>query len=189
MRLLYRATPLMAALTLAACASLEAQPPNAIVLPALPAWYEGRLVRYVVTDISNADMARMMGANTAPRLGDALPAVVVAGTARPRHAVERVYKVLNPEQPAVFPSIPAPLGPDSRDRVYSPVWRVVEARWQPDRTVRELKSEEEVLKAAERADVVLTVTEVVINCPVVWVEGQPPLPGTRLLYERALDKR
>ena len=176
-----------AVIMLNACATPDlARTPNAVVLPALAAWHEGRLVRYITTDVSHVDTARMMGANTATRLRDALPPSTLPGS---RHALERVYKFPDQPQPSVFPSIPAPLGPDSRDAAYSPIWRVVEIRWRPGRVVRELKSEEQVLAATERGDTSLTLTDVVINCPVVWVDGQPPLPGSRLVYEPALDAR
>ena len=167
------------------CTTLDAgRIPNAIVMPALQAWYEGRAVRYIATDVSHADVARMMGANTASRLSDALPPSNSPGV---RNALERVYKFPDTGQPPVFPSIPAPLGPDSRDEAYSPIWRVVEVRWNPGRVARELKSEEQILASTERGETSLAVTAVVINCPVVWVEGQPLLPGTRLVWERALE--
>ena len=157
--------------------------PNAIVLPVLPAWFEGKLVRYIVTDVSTPDMARMMNANTSQRLRDALPAGNAKGV---RNALERVYKFPDQPQFSVFPSIPSPLGPQSTDVAYSPIWRVVEARWLKGKTVRELKSEEQILAAVDSGDLMLTETDVVINCPVVWVEGQPLLPGSRLLHEPGL---
>ena len=175
----------MALLLLQACGTTDyGRTPNAVVVPALPGWYEAKAVRYIVTDVSNVDMARMMGANTAGRLGDVVPPANSPGA---RNALERVYKFASPAQPSVFPSIPNPLGPESRDKAYSPVWRVVEVRWQPGRAARELKSEEQVLATVERGDTTLTVTDIVINCPVIWVEGQALLPGTRLVYERSLD--
>ena len=141
-------------------------------------------MRYIVTDVSNVDMARMMRANTAARLRDALPASNIKGT---RNPLERVYKFPTEPQPSVFPSVPAPLGPESRDAAYSPIWRVVEVRWTKGRTVRELKSEEQILASEQAGDLTLLETDVVVNCPVVWVDGQPLLPGSRLLYERGLE--
>ena len=64
---------------------------------------------------------------------------------------------------------------------------MVDVRWNAGRVARELKSEEQILAATERGDTSLAITAVVINCPVVWVEGQPLLPGTRLVWERALE--
>ncbi len=181
-----RVAVLCSILALGACTTLDyGRVPNAIVLPTLPAWFEGRAVRYVVTDVSQAGTAGMMGANTASRLSDALPQ---GGTAGARNALERVYKFPVSNQPAVFPSIPAPLGPASVDKSYSPIWRVVEVRWNAGRVARELKSEEQILAATERGDTSLTVTSVIINCPVVWVDGQAALPRTRLVWERALEQ-
>ncbi|MEO6623374.1 MAG: hypothetical protein ABIN37_00860 [Burkholderiaceae bacterium] len=84
-------------------------------MPALTAWYEGRAVRYIVIDVSQIDLARMMGANTASRLSDALPAGNSPGVL---NALEREYKFPDTGQPSVFPSIPITLGPDSRDAAY-----------------------------------------------------------------------
>ena len=44
------------------------------VLPLSKAWFESQIVEYITTDISDANMARMMGANYVPRLRDALEA-------------------------------------------------------------------------------------------------------------------
>ena len=176
---------LLTMLFVSGCSTLDGgRVPNAIVMPALSGWYDGRAVRYVVTDVSHADVARMMGANTASRLSDALPPGNSPGV---RNAIERVYKFPDTGQPSVFPSIPVPLGPDSRDAAYSPIWRVVEIRWNAGRVARELKSEEQILAATERGDTTLALTGIVINCPVIWVDGQPLLPGTRLVWERALE--
>ncbi len=181
-----RAAVLCSMLALSACGTLDyGRVPNAIVLPTLPAWFEGRAVRYVVTDVSHADMAGMMGANTASRLSDALPHGATAGV---RNALERVYKFPGTQQPAVFPSIPAPLGPASVDKSYSPIWRVVDVHWNSGRVARELKSEEQILAATERGETRLAITPVIINCPVVWVDGAAALPRTRLVWERALEQ-
>ena len=181
-----RVAMLCSILALGACSTLDyGRVPNAIVLPTLPAWFEGRAVRYVVTDVSQADMAGMMGANTASRLSDALPQGATAGV---RNALERVYKFPGTQQPAVFPSIPAPLGPASVDKSYSPIWRVLDVHWNTGRVARELKSEEQILAATERGETRLTITSVIINCPVVWVDGQAALPRTRLVWERALEQ-
>ena len=42
------------------------------VLPLNRAWVDGRSVEYVTTDISDAAMAKAMGANHVPRLAEAI---------------------------------------------------------------------------------------------------------------------
>jgi hypothetical protein len=164
-----------AGLALTACSAL---PPTAIVLPLVPGWHEGEPVFYVSTEASDAAAAQAMGVTHAPRLRDALPAPGRSGPSR--SALERIYGFPNREQASVLPSAPQPLGPGSRDDTYSPLWRVVEVRWQPGRAIATLRSEEQVLAAAERGDVALTTTDLVVNCPVVHREGST-MPGARLL--------
>ena len=86
----------LAALLMGACASPAPPPQRAVAnLPLLQGWYEGKVVFYITTDVSDAGVAQEKGANFAPRLAYALPA---AGT-----------------QSAVFASAPNPVGPLSRD--------------------------------------------------------------------------
>ena len=51
--------------------------------------------------------------------------------------------------------------------------------WQPGRPARPLRSEEEVLAAADKGDVRLTRTAIVINCPVVRSADGRGLTGLR----------
>ena len=158
---------------LVACAS----PPH-VSLPLRFAWYEGQQIGYVSTDASDADVARTMGINHAPRLAATVP----PDNALPgqRHALERVYHFTDGAQINVFPSVPAPVGPGSTDRAYSPLWRVVEVAWLPGATRRLLRSEEAVLDAVERGELSLRITRVVVNCAVVSDDNGGLLPGARL---------
>lgn len=151
---------------------------SAVQLPVLKGWFEGEAVLYVTTDISHADVAAAKGANFAPRLALALP----AGPPQPgrRSSVDKVYSVTNFQQPSVFASAPRPVGAASTDTTYSPLWQMVKVTWQPGRGPRELRSEEAVLDAAEKGDVVLEPTPVVLNCPIVQRDGQGGLPGLEL---------
>lgn len=172
---------LLAAAALAGCASTASAPSGvqgSVTLPLQTAWFEGRKVRYVTTDVSDAEVARAKGANHVPRLRD----LVVATTAGPMRGVpvERVYSIDGFTQPTVFPSVPSPVGGGSTSRAYSPLWRMVKVVWQPGRTPRELRSEESVLDAEERGDVKLVLTEVILNCPVVALDGEPALAGARV---------
>jgi hypothetical protein len=143
------------------------------VLPLSRAWFDGRVVEYIVTDISDAGMARMMGANHVPRLRDA-----IGGPSRPA-LVERVYKFIHNEQISIFQSAPSPAGPDNTDRNYSPLWRVAEVRWLAGATPRELRSEEALLAAQDKGEVSITDTQVVVNCPVTRDAHGTPLKGVR----------
>ena len=135
-------------------------------LPLLRGWYDAEEVFYVTTDVSNADVARAKGANFAPRLAEALP---VAGATQPGHAssVDKVYAVTNFEQASVFGSAPDPVGHLNRDVAYSPLWQMIKVTWTDGATRRTLKSDEDVLAAAEKGEVSLEATRVVLNCPIV----------------------
>ena len=162
-------------LSLLACASAPQ-----VSLPLRFAWFEGRQVGYVSTDASDADVARAMGINHAPRLAAAVP----PDNAPPgqRHALERVYHFTDGAQINVFPSVPVPVGPASTDRAYSPLWRMVEVAWLPGATRRVLTSEEAVLDAVERGQLSLRITRVVVNCAVVSDANGGVLPGARLRH-------
>ena len=142
-------------------------------VPLSRAWFDGRRVEYITTDVSDAAMAQMLGVNHVPRLADALP-----GQGR-RSVVERVYKFDGGEQISVFQSAPSTAGTGGTISSYSPLWRVVMVRRIRPASGLELQSEEQVLAAAERGDVALDVTDIVINCPITRsVDGQP-LKGVR----------
>ena len=149
--------------------------PGQLQMPVLKGWFDGEEVLYITTDVSHADVAAAKRANFAPRLAHALP----AGPAQPgqRSSVDKVYAVTNFQQPSIFASAPKPVGPASADTAYSPLWQMVKVTWQPGRPPRELRAEEAVLDAAEKGEVLLEATPVVINCPIVQRPGQGSLPG------------
>ncbi|MBV8604436.1 MAG: hypothetical protein JO224_07105 [Pelomonas sp.] len=140
-------------------------------LPLNRAWYDGQEVEYVTTDISNRAMAETLGVNYAPRLADALPG--------PGHVsiVERVYKFPGGEQRSVFQSAPVPGGAANRDDSYSPLWRLVLVRW--TQAPHELRDEEAILAAAERGELRLEITDIVVNCPVTRSPDGAFLKGVR----------
>jgi hypothetical protein len=143
------------------------------VLPLQRAWVDSRIVEYVTTDISDGPMAQMMGANHVPRLADAVRAGAGASV------LERVYKFAGDEQISIFQSAPAPVGPGNKDRGYSPLWRVVMVTWIDRSKLRELKSEEALLKAQDQGEVRLDMTDIVVNCPVTRAAGGQALKGVR----------
>ena len=125
----------------------------------------------MTTDVSDPALAADQGANHVSRLANALRAAPGQGL------LERVYRVMNFDQRPVFPSAPQPVGARSKDSSYSPLWRLVTVTWKDAAQATELRSEEQILAAEEAGRVALRVTDFVLNCPIVSVEGQGTLPG------------
>ena len=149
---------LAAAVLLGMAASAAA---DEITLPLKEAWFEGQVVHYVSTDISDAGIARKQGINYVPALADTLKS----------GPVERAYKFPNEEQATVLPSIPKPVGGANADANYSPLWVLTMVRWRPGSTPHVLKSEEAVLAAEDKGEVELTRTKIVANWPVIRAGG------------------
>lgn len=173
--------PLALVAVLTACGHGPTAQPSGLLqaqMPILKGWFEGEAVLYLTTDVSHADVAAAKGANFAPRLAYALP----TGPQQPgqRSSVDKVYALTNFQQPSVFASAPSPVGPGSADTAYSPLWQMVKATWQPGRSPRELRSEEALLDAAEKGELLLEPTPVVQNCPIVQRTGHGALPGSLL---------
>jgi hypothetical protein len=172
-------TRLPAIATIGALLTACAGPPAPRVgLPLLQGWFDGEAVVYVTTDVSDAQVAQAKGANFAPRLADALPAA--GAPPGQRSALEKVYAVTNFDQGSVFASAPNPLGPLNRDPAYSALWRMVTVTWGEGQAAHVLKSEEEVLDAAEKGRVTLQITGVVLNCPIVGRGSKSNLPGASM---------
>ncbi|KRC12657.1 hypothetical protein [Acidovorax sp. Root217] len=147
-------------------------------LPLLRGWFDGKEVLYVTTDASDAEVAREHLANHVPQLAHALADVPsAAGGNRRPGATSRVYGSTNFRQPSVFASAPEPLGHANRSAAYSPLWQLVKVTWRDPAQARVLRSEEEVLDAADKGFVVLEVTRVVLNCPIVHRGELGVLPG------------
>jgi len=170
--LLHLTGALCAAALLAGCASAPPSAPGG-ALPLRTAWFEGHDVRYVTTDVSDAAVAAEQGVNFVPRLAEALGPNGRGGL------TERVYKLANFEQRPVFQSAPRPLGARNADAGYSPLWRLVLVTWTQPAQAQELRSEEAILAAEERGWVTLRLTAVVLNCPILAVDGQGSLAGVR----------
>lgn len=147
-------------------------------LPLFRGWFDGQEVFYVTTDVSDAEVARAKRANHAPLLGHAV-ATAAARAAGQRAATAKVYVVVNHEQPGIFASAPSPVGASNTSAAYSPLWQMVKVAWREPREAKPLRSEEEVLAAAERGAVMLETTPVVLNCPIVGRAGQT-LPGVAI---------
>lgn len=175
---------LMAAALLTGCGTVPAAHPVPAAhaerahLPLLRGWFDGKEVLYVTTDASDAEVAREHLANHVPQLAHALADMPgAAGGSRRPGATSRVYGSTNFRQPSVFASAPEPVGHANRSAAYSPLWQLVKVTWRDPAQARVLRSEEEVLDAADKGFVVLEVTRVVLNCPIVHRGELGVLPG------------
>lgn len=159
---------LLACLLLSACATQRSTAPTSVAtLPLQRGWFEGKTVFYITTDVSDAAVAEDKKANFAPRLAYALPALPAKSQTPQASSVDKVYAFTHIEQGNVFASAPLPMGHTNREAAYSPLWLMVTVTWKPGTAQRVLKSEEEVLDAAEKGWVTLVSTGVVVNCPIV----------------------
>lgn len=164
------------------CAVFDAQ--KTVSLPVFSAWYEGQLVNYITTDVSDPQFARMMKANYAPRLQDAIPSYPKPPEVKT--VLERVYAFPNQEQSNnVFASIPSPLGYQSQDENYSPLWLMYMVTWRELDQVIELRSEADIFRAEAKGWVDIERTNVVVNCPVVSNDGTHFLPVEQNTEQKA----
>ena len=171
----FGALALCACLLLSACATPVGPRATGIAhVPLQRGWFEGQVVFYITTDVSDAAVAKDKGANFAPRLAHALPERSAPG--RPT-SVDKVYAFTNSVQDNVFASAPKPMGYLSSEAAYSPLWLMMTVTWKPGTTKRVLVSEEDVLDASEKGLVVLASSGVVVNCPIVHRGAMGGLPG------------
>ncbi|REG83682.1 DUF7482 domain-containing protein [Marinomonas pollencensis] len=152
-------------LLLSAC-SQQTVRTDQVSLPLLTGWHDGEKVFYITTDASDREIAKQKNANYAPRLSDAVPNY--PKPPRVKTALERVYAFPHGEQQrSVFASVPAPLGYQSEDRHYSPLWLMYVVTWAEPSQAYELTSEEAIFEAQDQGLVTIKRTQVVLNCPVV----------------------
>lgn len=153
------------AFLLSAC-SQQAVKTEQVSLPLLKGWHNGKAVFYVTTDVSDRALAKAKNANYAPRLEDAVPNY--PKPPRLKTVLERVYAFPHGEQNgSVFASVPTPVGYQSQDPHYSPLWLMYVVEWKDPSKVQVLKSEEAILNAEDKGLVTVTRTNVVLNCPIV----------------------
>ncbi len=150
-----------------------------VQLPLIGGWHDGQRVHYITTDASEMAASKKMSANFSPRLNNALPELPQAPGQR--SALERIYAFTNFEQGNVLPSAPNPVGSDSTDKAYSPLWRMFKVTWVAGSAPKTLRSEEDVLSAIERGWVTMVPTDIVVNCPVVNSARGGLLPGATLI--------
>ncbi len=176
----------MLAAALSGCAWLAPAAPGPgegierVSLPVHRGWFDGEVLFYITTEVSHQDVARDKQAHYTPRLAPALPA---PGSGQ-RNPTDKVYAVTNVAQPPVFASAPFPMGPDNQDTAYSPLWQMVKVSWRDPAQASLLRSEEEVLAAAEQGLLSLEPTAVVLNCTVVHRGIKGALPGAQISRAR-----
>lgn len=150
-------------------------------MPLQQGWFEGQSVFYITTDASDAEVAKKLGANFSPRLVHALPPLAADQNGkRIPSSVDKVYAFPNFAQANVFASAPKPMGYQSTETAYTPIWLMVTVTWKPGHTPRALKSEDAVLDAEEKGFVVVTSTGVIVNCPIVHRGALGALPGASM---------
>ncbi len=131
--------------------------------PVIEGWAHGRMVRYLLQEVSDPAVAKLMkektgfDVQTVPELADV-----------PAKALANLYLFMNgvagPNpfgfQRNVIDSVPGEPG-------YSPLWLHTFVKWKDPSEARELKSESEILAASRAGEVTLEGSELVINCPVI----------------------
>jgi hypothetical protein len=162
-------------------AAVTKQKQITVEFPAVSGWYEGRVVQYITTDVSDQEIAKKKGVNFVPRLADAIPPL--PHTPGQRSSIERIYSFTNFTQGGVLPSIPEPTGGNSTNKNYSPLWQMYTVTWITGHVPRVLRSEEEVLTAADKGEVSIKETNIVINCPVIFSEQGGVLPRIKIMAE------
>lgn len=138
-----------------------------VTIPLTLGFADGNEVFYISTEASDKDLADHLTNLTGFRVAYA-PALART----PASALATIYAFTNGIQGS------GPLGfqpnvADSQpgDPEYSPLWRINMVEWQEGVTPRELMSEDEIVAAQQAGDVLITPSELVVNCPFVQWEG------------------
>jgi hypothetical protein len=148
-------------------------PENATAtFPLIFCWYNGQVVYYIRIDTSDQTTAQQQGLNTALTLENAL-------SSQPR-SYDDIYTFTNFTQYNVIPSVPTPVGYQSTDPNYSPLWQVSNVSWNSGSKPRTLTSEADILQAQSNGEVTVTKTNVVINCPVIFTPQGGKLPNVKI---------
>lgn len=137
--------------------------------PLVKGFYEGGEAFFIHTEASGPQVAgmltEMMGPEVVvvPELAE-VPDTLLADL----YVFQSGIEGMGPFgfQPDVFGSVPG-------DEAYSPLRQVLLVNWAEEATPRELRSEAEILEAAEQGEVTVEETEIVVNAPVLaWPGGQ-----------------
>lgn len=138
-----------------------------LVIPIVQGLYDGKDVFYITTEASDSNAATELTKFTN------FPVTFAPALAKtPPTASANIYLFKNGVkgpgimgfQPQVVDSIPG-------DAKYSPLWRVNVVEWKDPASATTLGSEDEVLAAESDGKVTVTLTHIVVNCPIVQWGG------------------
>jgi hypothetical protein len=151
-----------------------------VTLPLTKGYVGGSEVFYISTEASDKDLADELTKITGARV-----AYTPALARTPPGALANIYAFKNGIegtgplgfQPNVADSQPG-------DAKYSPLWRISIVEWNSGVTVRELKSESEILAAQADNELTVTTTQLIVNCPFVkWSNGELQIRGDMTLTD------
>lgn len=147
-----------------------------VVLPAIDAWYEGRKVWFIHTEVSQEEMAdRLTGMVDYPTVhAERLGRVDTANASAIyvfRNGVDR--RDAEPWGGGPFHYQIDVLGAVPGGAGYTPLHNPRLVSWQDTAAARVLKSEAEVLEAERNGEVTIERTPVIVNAPVVRWPGGP----------------
>lgn len=147
--------------------------------PVVTGWFNGRPVRYIQTEASDAGVAAGQGVNFVPGLANLTTATNTIFTAG--KAVDDIYVFTNGvaagKQANVIPSAPIPAGPGNTSPDYTPIWRVSTVTWAVPANATTLTSEAAIFAAQAAGQVNITQTGIIVNCPVIFSPQGGLLPN------------
>jgi len=161
--------PTTAAMPMEASGGMQMDMSAVPFVPAGMAYAEGQEIRFIHTEVSDADVAKiltdMMSSPVlvVPSLAEASPEMVSKV-----YVFKNGVKGMGPLgfQPDVFDNPPGTEG-------YSPLRKIIMVTWNDESEARELKSLGEVLEAEKNAEISLEETDIVVNMPfITWPGGQ-----------------
>lgn len=139
--------------------------------PVVEGWAHGRAIRYLLQEVSDPAVAKLMKDKT----GFDVQTVPALANVPPK-ALADLYLFMNgiagPNpfgfQRNVIDSVPGEPG-------YSPLWLHTFVKWNDPSKARELKSEEQITAAARAGEVTIERSKLVVNCPVL-PDGKDDFP-------------
>lgn len=146
-----------------------------VSLPLSICWYNGRKVYYISTEASDAGVAKALGGSYVPALANTINA--------PGGAVDDIYVVTNFTQGNIIPSVPMPFGSKNANTAYTPLWQISTVTWNAGITPLLLTSEAQVREAVANSLVTVSKTNIIVNCPIVALQGGGRLPGVKLMLK------
>ncbi|HET6517698.1 MAG TPA: hypothetical protein VFG25_05715 [Nitrosopumilaceae archaeon] len=150
-------------------------------IPLHKGWYDGAAVFFIITDSSDETHAKLITENQGWKV-ELAPLLKNA----PKQALSKTYMFTNGVvgkgvhgfQGEVFTSTPA------QAEKYSALTSHVHVTWNEGFEAKRLKSEAEILKAADEGKVTLNELSVVLNMPqIVWPDGQMKVKKDKTLTD------